>query len=83
MDGNACIISGVGLAGNGFMPVAALYAPSRPQFNLCVEPASLTEYQGALRAPDASLNCAQAKKLLGVRRPRFSDWLAAYTNDLI
>lgn len=42
-----------------------------------VEAARLSEYQGAPRAPDTTLDCARARALLGHALPGYRDWLAA------
>lgn len=42
-----------------------------------IEPASLKEYQGAPRAPDTSLNCEKAQRVLSFPLPRFTEWLNA------
>jgi len=46
-----------------------------------IEPASRKEYTGAPRAPDTSLNCAKAQKLLSFGLPGLSGWLAAHSDD--
>jgi hypothetical protein len=41
----------------------------------------LNEYTGAPRAPDTSLNCAKAQKLLSFRLPGLSEWLSAHADE--
>ncbi len=38
-------------------------------------PVPLSEYKGAPRPPDTSLDCAKIERALGVRLPKFSEWL--------
>ncbi len=46
-----------------------------PRLNAWMEACSLSDYQGAPRPPDTSLNCAKIQRLLSAPLPRFSDWL--------
>lgn len=57
--------------------LAARWASLRPQ----IRRASLHTYSGARRAPDTSLNCARAQKLLSFALPGLTDWLAANPNE--
>jgi dTDP-4-dehydrorhamnose reductase len=41
-----------------------------------LEPALLSEYRGAPRPPDCSLNCAKAQGVLSFPLPKYRDWLA-------
>ena len=52
-----------------------------PQLKPGIEPGSLKDYRGAPRAPDTSLNCAKAQKLLSFRLPGLTEWLAAHPNE--
>ncbi len=52
-----------------------------PQLQPRIEPGSLKEYAGPPRAPDTSLNCAKAQKLLSFRLPGLTEWLAAHPNE--
>lgn len=52
-----------------------------PRLHPRIEAASLSEYHGALRPPDTSLDCVKAANVLGAPLPRFSDWLAAHPNE--
>ena len=61
--------------------IGQLLAPRWPQLNPKIVATSLKEYQGAPRAPDTSLNCAKAQKLLSFQIPGLSDWLAAHSNE--
>ncbi len=58
--------------------IGTLLAERRPELSPKLEASSLREYQGAPRAPDTSLNCAKAQKLLSFRLPGYSDWLAGH-----
>lgn len=53
-----------------------LMAARWTQLNPLIERSSLRQYQGAPRAPDTSMNCQKAQKLLSFPLPRFSQWLA-------
>jgi dTDP-4-dehydrorhamnose reductase len=53
-----------------------LMAARWTQLSPLVERSSLSEYQGAPRAPDTSMNCSKAQKLLSFQLPKFSQWLA-------
>jgi len=61
--------------------IGQLLAPRWPQLNPKMLATSLKEYQGAPRAPDTSLNCAKAQKLLSFPIPGLSDWLDAHPNE--
>jgi dTDP-4-dehydrorhamnose reductase len=61
--------------------IGQLLAPRWPQLNRNMVATSVKEYQGAPRAPDTTLNCAKAQKLLSFRIPGLSDWLAAHPNE--
>jgi len=52
-----------------------------PQLKPNLRAASLKEYQGAPRAPDTSLNCAKAQRLLSFSLPGLTDWLAANPDE--
>jgi dTDP-4-dehydrorhamnose reductase len=62
--------------------IGRLLAPRWPELNPSMIATSLKEYQGAPRAPDTSLNCAKAQKLLSFQIPALSDWLAAHPTEL-
>jgi dTDP-4-dehydrorhamnose reductase len=61
--------------------IGQLVAARWPQLNPRIEPASLKEYAGAPRAPDTSLNCAKAQKLLAFPLPGLTDWLSAHPDE--
>jgi dTDP-4-dehydrorhamnose reductase len=46
-----------------------------PELKPGIEAASLTEYSGAPRPPDTSLDCAKAQQRLTFRLPGLSEWL--------
>ena len=52
-------------------------AGRHPEGRGLVEAARLSEYQGAPRAPDTTLDCARARALLGRSLPGYREWLAA------
>jgi dTDP-4-dehydrorhamnose reductase len=62
--------------------IGQLLASRWPDLNPKIVATSFKEYQGGPRAPDTSLNCAKAQKLLSFRLPGLSDWLEAHPNDL-
>jgi dTDP-4-dehydrorhamnose reductase len=49
-----------------------------PQLKPKIQPGSLKDYSGAPRAPDTSLNCAKAQKLVTFPLPGLTEWLAAH-----
>jgi dTDP-4-dehydrorhamnose reductase len=61
--------------------IGKLLAARWPQLNPKLEAASLKDYHGAPRAPDVSLNCAKAQKLLSFPLPGLTQWLAANPNE--
>jgi dTDP-4-dehydrorhamnose reductase len=61
--------------------IGQLLAARWPQLNPRITPGSLKEYKGAPRAPDTSLNCAKAQKLLAFRLPGLAEWLSAHPDE--
>jgi dTDP-4-dehydrorhamnose reductase len=61
--------------------IGQLLAARWPGLEPGLEPASLKEYAGAPRAPDTSLNCAKAQKLLSFRLPGLTEWLSAHPDE--
>ena len=61
--------------------IGQLLAARWPQLKPRIEPGSLREYSGAPRAPDTSLNCAKAQKLLSFPLPGLTEWLAAQPDE--
>lgn len=61
--------------------IGQLLAPRWPELTPKLVASSFREYQGAPRAPDTSMNCAKAQKLLSFQLPGLSDWLATHPND--
>ncbi len=57
--------------------IGHLLAARHAELNPRIKRSSLKGYQGPSRAPDTSLNCAKAQKLLSIPLPGFSAWLAA------
>lgn len=62
--------------------IGQLIAARYPELNPKIEVGSLTEYQGAPRAPDTSVDCQKIQKLLSFPLPRFSQWLAENPKEL-
>jgi dTDP-4-dehydrorhamnose reductase len=61
--------------------IGQLIAARWPELDPKIIPASLKEYQGAPRPPDASLNCEKVQKVLSGPLPGLSDWLAAHPDE--
>ena len=62
--------------------IGQLLAARWPDLKPQMEPGSLKQYRGAPRAPDTSLNCAKAQKLLSFRLPGLTEWLPAHPNEV-
>lgn len=60
-----------------------LLAARWPDLHPKIEPMSIKDFHGPRRAPDTSLDCTKAQKLLPVPLPRFSKWLAEYPEESI
>jgi dTDP-4-dehydrorhamnose reductase len=63
------------------LQIGQLVAAHWPQLNPRIEPGSFKQYSGAPRAPDTSLNCAKAQKLLSFPLPGLTEWLSAHPNE--
>jgi dTDP-4-dehydrorhamnose reductase len=61
--------------------IGQLLAARWPELNPRIESASVKEYAGALRAPDTSLNCAKAQRLLSFQLPGLTGWLSAHPDE--
>ena len=61
--------------------IGQLLAARCPELQPKIVPGSLKQYAGAPRAPDTSLNCAKAQKLLPFRLPGLTEWLSAHPNE--
>jgi dTDP-4-dehydrorhamnose reductase len=61
--------------------IGQILAKRWPEITPQMEPTSLTEYQGAPRPPDTSLNCAKAQALLSFPLPGLAEWLHANSNE--
>jgi dTDP-4-dehydrorhamnose reductase len=61
--------------------IGELMAARWPGLNPKIQPGSLREYEGPPRAPDTSLNCSKAQRLLSFRLPGFTDWLEAHPEE--
>ncbi|MGO8926362.1 MAG: SDR family oxidoreductase [Limisphaerales bacterium] len=61
--------------------IGQLLAARWQQLTPRIEPGSLKEYRGALRAPDTSLNCSKAQNLLSFPLPGLTEWLAAHPGE--
>lgn len=64
------------------LQIGELIAAQYPRLNPKIESGSLTEYKGAPRAPDTSVDCAKIQKLLSFPLPGFSQWLAENPREL-
>jgi len=53
-----------------------------PRLQPKIVPGSLKEYVGAPRAPDTSLDCAKAQKLLSFRLTGLAEWLQAHPEEV-
>jgi dTDP-4-dehydrorhamnose reductase len=63
--------------------IGRLIAARWPGLNPQIEAASLSEYRGAPRPPDTSLDCAKVQKLLSFPLPGLTEWLVAHPNTPI
>jgi dTDP-4-dehydrorhamnose reductase len=59
--------------------IGELMAAKHLELNPRINATRRSEYRGAPRPPDTSMNCAKAQALLSFEIPRFSDWLARDT----
>lgn len=55
--------------------IGQLVAARHPELNPRIQPASLTEYSGAPRPPDTSLDCGRVQRLLSFQLPGLTQWL--------
>lgn len=62
--------------------IGQLVAGRWPQLKPQLIAESLKGYQGAPRAPDTSLNCRKATKLLSAPLPGLTEWLAAHPEEI-
>jgi dTDP-4-dehydrorhamnose reductase len=62
--------------------IGQLLAARWPELQPKIVPGSLKDYAGAPRAPDTSLNCAKAQKLLSFRLPGLTEWLNAHPDEV-
>jgi dTDP-4-dehydrorhamnose reductase len=61
--------------------IGQVLAARCPHLNPKLEPASLSEYQGAPRPPDTSLNCAKIQQLLSFPLPGLGEWLRSHPRE--
>jgi dTDP-4-dehydrorhamnose reductase len=61
--------------------IGQLLAARCPELQPRLVPASATEYSGAPRAPDTSLNCAKIQQLLSFRLPGLTEWLTTHPDE--
>jgi dTDP-4-dehydrorhamnose reductase len=61
--------------------IGQLLAARWPDLKPQIESGSLKQYRGAPRAPDTSLNCVKAQKLLTFRLPGLTEWLSAHPDE--
>jgi len=65
------------------LEIGRLLAARWPRLNPRIESASLKDHRTPPRAPDTSLNCQKAQKLLSFRLPAFSEWLRSHPDKLV
>lgn len=63
------------------LEIGRLLAAHHPKLHAKIEAGSLKDYKGPPRAPDVSLNCAKAQKLLSFKLPGLAEWLEANPNE--
>lgn len=63
--------------------IGELLARYRPEGTPPIEPESLTTYQGPPRAPDTTLNCQKAQRILRFPLPAFSEWIRTASHSEI
>jgi dTDP-4-dehydrorhamnose reductase len=61
--------------------IGQLLATRWPQLNPGIVPGSASDYPGAPRSPDTSLNSAKIQRLLSFRLPGLTDWLDAHPDE--
>lgn len=61
--------------------IGQLLAARWPGLNPRIVPGSASDYPGAPRSPDTSINCAKIQRLLSFPLPGLTDWLAAHPNE--
>lgn len=61
--------------------IGELLAARWPQLHPQIKPSTLKNYSGPPRAPDTSLNCAKAQRLLSFQLPEFSEWLRTHPDE--
>ena len=62
--------------------IGRLLAARWPQLHPKFQPGSLKDYQGALRPPDSSLNCAKVQSRLSFPLPGLTEWLASHPKEI-
>jgi dTDP-4-dehydrorhamnose reductase len=63
--------------------IGQLLAARWPELNPQIEVASIRDHPAPPRAPDTSLNCEKARKLLSFRLPAFGEWLRDHPEELV
>ena len=58
--------------------IGQLLARRWPDLGARMEPASISQWEGAPRPPDTSLNCAKVQSWLSFPLPRWSEWLSQH-----
>ncbi|HZR20163.1 MAG TPA: sugar nucleotide-binding protein, partial [Verrucomicrobiae bacterium] len=61
--------------------IGQILAARWPQLRPRMLAGSAGDYPGAPRSPDTSLNCSKVERLLSIRLPGLTDWLAAHPNE--
>ena len=62
--------------------IGQLLAARWPGLNPRIVPGSASDYPGAPRSPDTSINCAKIQRLLSFPLPGLTDWLASHPDEL-
>jgi len=65
------------------LEIGQLLAARWSKLNPQIEVASIKDYSTPSRAPDTSLNCEKAQKLLSFQLPAFSEWLRQHPEELL
>jgi dTDP-4-dehydrorhamnose reductase len=65
------------------LEIGRLQAARWSKLNPQIEVASIRDHPAPPRAPDTSLNCGKARKLLSFRLPAFGEWLRDHPEELV
>lgn len=62
--------------------IGKLLVARTPERKAQITPDTLKNYRGAPRTPDVSMDCTKVQKLLSLRLPGLTEWLAANPNEV-